>query len=122
MNDNKTGHEPLFRVVKRAEKTRNQIFLLRFEAVILSLIAGAVFIACIGYNPIEIYSTIIEGAFRSKMAIQATVKYAIPLTIASLGITLAFKMKFWNIGAEGQIIVGAIFASYFALFHANWNH
>ncbi len=42
--------------------------------------------------------------------------------IASLGVTLAFKMKFWNIGAEGQIIMGGIFASYFALFHANWNH
>ena len=56
------------------------------------------------------------------MAIQATVKIMIPLLIASLGVTLAFKMKFWNIGAEGQIIMGGIFASYFALFHANWNH
>ena len=122
MANQKAVREPLFRVVKRAEKTRNQIFLLRFEAVILSLIAGAVFILCIGYNPLEIYSTIISGAFRSKMAIQATVKYAIPLTISSLGVTLAFRMRFWNIGAEGQIIVGAIFASYFALFHADWPH
>lgn len=114
--------EPLFRIVKRAEKTRKQVFVLRIEAVLLSLLAGAIFIIAIGYNPLDIYKTIISGAFRSKMAIQATVKYAIPLTISSLGITLAFKMRFWNIGAEGQIIMGAVFASYFALFCSGWNH
>lgn len=117
-----SSHEPLFRVVKRAEKSKREVYLLRFEAVLLSLVAGAVFIMCIGFNPFEIYGTIISGAFRSKMAIQATVKYAIPLTLASLGVTLAFKMRFWNIGAEGQIIMGAVFASYFALFHSYWNH
>jgi len=69
-----------------------------------------------------LYGTIISGAFRSEMAIQATIKFMIPLLISALGITLAFKMKFWNIGAEGQIIMGAIFASYFALFHSNWPH
>ena len=56
------------------------------------------------------------------MALQATVKIMIPLLISSLGVTLAFKMKFWNIGAEGQIIAGAICASYFALWHSDWNH
>lgn len=116
------NHNPIIRIVKRAEKSRGQILLLRLQAVLISLIAGGVFILAIGYNPMEIYGTIISGAFRSKMAIQATVKYAIPLTIASLGVTLAFKMKFWNIGAEGQIIAGATCASYFALFHADWNH
>ena len=84
--------------------------------------AGGLFILCIGQNPFVIYKTIIEGAFRSAMALQATVKIMIPLLISSLGVTLAFKMKFWNIGAEGQIIAGAICASYFALWHSDWNH
>ena len=84
--------------------------------------AGVLFILCIGQNPFVIYKTIIEGAFRSAMALQATVKIMIPLLISSLGVTLAFKMKFWNIGAEGQIIAGAICASYFALWHSDWNH
>lgn len=56
------------------------------------------------------------------MAIQATVKFMIPLLMSSLGVTLAFKMKFWNIGAEGQIIMGAVFASYFALFYSKLPH
>ena len=88
----------------------------------LALVAGGFFNLLIGQNPFVIYKTIVTGAQRSEIAIQATVKNMIPLLIASLGASLAFIMKFWNIGAEGQIIMGGIFASYFALFHANWNH
>lgn len=114
--------EPFIHVIKKAELDRKHIFLLRFFAVFLAILAGGLFIFSLGYNPFTIYKTIIEGAFRSSMAIQATIKIMIPLLITSLGVTLAFKMKFWNIGGEGQIIVGAIFASYFALYHADWNH
>ena len=46
----------------------------------------------------------------------------IPSLISALGVTLAFKMRFWNIGAEGQIIMGAVFATYFGVFHGNWPH
>ena len=114
--------EPIFRMVKRAELPDRQITLLRLSALILALAAGGLFILSVGYNPFLIYGTILSGALRSPMAIQATVKIIVPLLITSLGVTLAFKMRFWNIGAEGQIIMGAVFASYFALFHADWNH
>lgn len=122
--DNKAlySKEPLARIVKRAELPGKKILLLRLSAIVLSLIAGGVFIACIGQNPFIIYQTIISGAFRSVMAFQGTVKIMIPLLISSLGVTLAFKMKFWNIGAEGQIIFGATCASFFALFCSGWNH
>lgn len=114
--------EPLLRVVKRKEMGSKQVIFLRLFAVLLSLVAGGVFILCIGHNPFTIYGTILSGAFRSAMAVQATVKMMIPLLIASLGVTLAFKMKFWNIGAEGQIIFGATCATFFALNFAHWNH
>lgn len=114
--------EPLIRVVKRAERSPRQVTLLRLEALLLSLVAGGVFILCLGHNPLAIYAKILEGAFRSKIAFQGTIKVMIPLLISALGVTLAFKMRFWNIGAEGQIIMGAVCASYFALFHADWNH
>lgn len=123
--ENKRTHktkESSLRVVKRAEMGSRQILMVRLAAVLLSIVAGGLFILLIGHNPFVIYGTILSGAFRSAMAIQATVKIMIPLLIASLGVTLAFKMKFWNIGAEGQIIFGAICASYFALFHSDWNH
>lgn len=115
-------NEPLIRVVKKAELGRTETVILRLEAIALAIVAGGLFILCIGQNPFVIYKTIIEGAFRSAMALQATVKIMIPLLISSLGVTLAFKMKFWNIGTEGQIIAGAICASYFALWHSDWNH
>lgn len=125
-NTKKQAHvsqsEPFARIIKRTELPTKQIVLLRLFAVFLSLVAGGVFIACVGQNPFVIYQTIIAGAFRSVMAFQGTVKIMIPLLISSLGVTLAFKMKFWNIGAEGQIIFGATCATFFALFCSGLNH
>ncbi len=112
--------DPILRTVKRTELSQKKATILRLTALLLALIAGGIFLLCMGYNPFVIYATIVSGAFRSKIAIQGTIKIMIPLFIASLGVTLAFKMQFWNIGAEGQIIVGGIFASYFALFHSDW--
>lgn len=120
--DTVTKNEPRIRTVKRAELPRRQKTGLRLGAFLLAMVAGGIFLLAIGYNPFSVYAGIIGGAFRSKMAVQATVKILIPLVIASLGVAMAFKMRFWNIGAEGQIIMGAIFASYFALFHSDWPH
>lgn len=116
------SREPLIRTAKRADLPRKKVYLLRALALLFALIAGGLFILSIGQNPFVIYATIIQGAFRSTMVIQATIKVMIPLMICALGITLAFKMRFWNIGAEGQMIMGAVFASYFALFHSDWPH
>lgn len=118
----KKNSEPLIRTVKRAERSGKQMLILRLTALLLALVAGGLFVLLIGYNPIEIYATLVSGAFRSKLAIQGTVKIMIPLLITTLGVTPAFRMRFWNIGAEGQMIMGAVFASYFALFHDDLPH
>lgn len=122
---NGTGNkqnEPFARIVKRAELSTGKTVLLRLAAIVLSLIAGGVFILLVGQNPFVIYGTIVSGAVRSVMAFQGTVKVMIPLLVTSLGVTLAFKMKFWNIGGEGQIIFGATCATFFALFCSGLNH
>jgi len=87
---------------------------LRLFAVLVALLIGALFITCLGLNPLNVYNTMIKGALEKKTARVNVIKNAIPLAIVALGITLAFRMKFWNIGAEGQICVGAIAASFFA--------
>ncbi len=110
----------MIRVVKTQEKTARQMAAIRLGAFILALAAGGLFILLLGYNPFAVYGTILSGAFRSKMAVQSTVKFMIPMLIAALGVMLAFKMKFWNIGGEGQLIMGAVFATYFALYHDHW--
>lgn len=120
--------QPLIRIAKRAERTNREKFVLRMISVLVAVVFGGLFILIIGKNPILVYSRIVEGSFVGKnpadpmMPLRETIKIMIPLLISSLGITIAFKMKFWNIGAEGQIIMGGIFASYFALFHADMPH
>lgn len=117
-----TVKAPLIHIVKRKELPLAKTVVLRIVAFILALFAGGLFMLAIGCNPLEVYQTILVGCFRSSAAVQATVKLLIPLVIAALGVSLAFKMKFWNIGAEGQIIMGGVFASYLALYHPNWPH
>lgn len=109
--ENMKKKEPLIRIEKRSERTHNQIMRLRLLSVLLAIVAGGLFILFIGYNPFSVYGTIVSGAFRSTMAFQATIKLMVPLLIPALGITLAFKMRFWNIGAEGQILVGGACAA-----------
>ncbi|HWT26356.1 MAG TPA: ABC transporter permease [Mobilitalea sp.] len=118
----KTKPEPFIRVVKKTEISVGKTLLLSILAFIAAIIAGGIFILALGHNPFAVYATIVKGAWRSKIAIKGTVKIAIPLLIAAIGITPAFQMKFWNIGAEGQIIMGGIFATFFALFFDNLPH
>ena len=118
----KHSGEPFVRVVKKAELSGGKLALFSFGALFLAILVGGVFVLLLGKNPFAVYQSIFLGAFRSPLAIQGTIKIAVPLLISSLAITLAFKMKFWNIGAEGQIIMGGIFASYFALFYDGLPH
>jgi simple sugar transport system permease protein len=61
-----------------------------------------------------VYFGMIKGAFGSAYSIKETIIKAIPLLITALGLAVAFKMQFWNIGGEGQIIMGAFASSFFA--------
>ncbi|MEK6264174.1 MAG: ABC transporter permease [Clostridium sp.] len=103
------------RFVKRAEISKTDSFKIRTIAILLSLLVLAIFLLVIKLNPIDVYAAIIKGSFGTEYTVKQTLIKAIPLIIASLGISIAFKMQFWNIGGEGQILMGALFASYFAL-------
>jgi len=105
----------LYKVVKRSEITQGKSFGIRTAAIILALLTSAVFIMILNLNPLEVYASLIKGAFGSNYRIKQTIITAIPLVITSLGIAIAFKMKFWNIGGEGQIMMGAFAASFFDL-------
>lgn len=84
-------------------------------SVLLALIFSGIFLSLTGYSPLKIYSVMLEGAFGSSYGISETIVKAIPLILASLGVAIAFKMLLWNIGAEGQIYMGAFAASWVAL-------
>lgn len=119
----KKSGEPLVRIARRNELSTGKVWLLRLAAFLLAIAAGGLFMWMMGKNPLTAYGYILKGAFigskRNPLSsIQATIIFTIPLTIVSLGLSLAYKMKFWNIGGEGQIIIGAVCATYFALFHS----
>ncbi len=117
MSDTSTHvRQPLFHMVARDALSPVKAAAYRLLAVVLALVTGGLFLFALGLNPFSVYGTLVSGALGSPSNIKETVKIAIPLCITALGILLAFKMKFWNIGAEGQICVGAIAASYFAYF------
>ena len=103
--------EPLLRIVKRTDISRKKTWIIRIAAVLLALCAGGLLILALGHNPLAVYADMITGSLSTKTTLLATAKIAIPLLGAALAITPAFKMKFWNIGAEGQITAGAIAAT-----------
>ena len=112
-------HEPLIRLAKREMMSPAMVWAIRIGSIVLALILGSFIMAAIGVNPLQAYGTIISGALGKKTAIRQTVKIAVPLLGCALAIAPCFKMRFWNIGAEGQITAGAIAATYFALFWAD---
>ena len=67
MNGQKTNKEPLLRAVKRAERSGRQMLAFRLGAVLISILAGGLFILAIGQNPVTVYGLILNGAFRSKL-------------------------------------------------------
>lgn len=101
----------MIRIVSRPEPSPLRENLLRVAAVACALAASAVIMALIGYNPVDVYAKMIAGSLKTAYRFHETVNKAIPLVVLSLGIAVAFRMKFWNIGAEGQFYLGAFGAS-----------
>jgi simple sugar transport system permease protein len=80
-------------------------------AVLLALLIGAIILALSGANPFEAYGALLEGAFGSQMAIQRTLEKATPLIFTGLAVAFAFKGGLFNIGAQGQLLLGGVFAA-----------
>lgn len=81
-------------------------------AVLLGLIIGAILLILSGANPIEAYGALLKGAFGSPIAIQRTLEKATPLIFSGLAVAFAFKAGLFNIGAQGQLLIGAATAAY----------
>ena len=95
---------------------RKKIWMIRVGSIVIALILGFVPILLTGNNPFSAYGVIIQGSLSRPIYFRQTGKIAVPLLCCALAIAPCFKMRFWNIGAEGQITIGAVFATYFALF------
>lgn len=101
--------EPLFHITKRYAMPWWKSWIIRVIAIVFALIVSAVVtIVLTGQNPVEVYSTMIKGAFGTPRRIWQLFQNVALLLCIALAITPAFKMRFWNIGAEGQVLVGGL--------------
>jgi len=102
---------------EKRDKTPIQLRLLvPAVSVLLGLLVGSVVMLVARVNPLKAYGAIVKGAFGSGYTFSETMVIAVPLILISAGLCLVYRMKFLNIGAKGQYIIGAICGSYLALF------
>ena len=104
------SHEPLVIMAKRGEMLPAwKSWGIRVIAFFLSLIVSGIIIMMVsGLNPAAVFATMFDGAVGTSKRAWVTVRDAMTLLCIAVGLAPAFKMRFWNIGAEGQILVGAI--------------
>ncbi|MCI8589811.1 MAG: ABC transporter permease [Clostridiales bacterium] len=113
--------EPLFRLSRRAQMVWYKAWLIRAVALCIALILSALLIYAITkMNPFKVYGTMLKGAFGDSLFVKraghlslnrtawTTLRDVMTLLCISVGLAPAFKMRFWNCGAEGQVLVGGI--------------
>jgi len=89
--------------------------LLPLLSVFSALLVGAIVLVLLNKNPIEAYTVLITGAFTNKNGLADTLVKATPLMLVALGIAISFRGGVINIGAEGQLVMGALLATYLAV-------
>ena len=129
----KSPYEPLpVNIPKRSSKLHVIPYRLEYDphkksggwwvpvaSVAVALLLGAIFILLNGMNPVAVYTKMLDGAFGSSFGISETIVKAIPLLLCGLGVAIAYKISVWNIGAEGQFILGAIGATAVTIYFPN---
>ncbi len=105
----------IVRIERRLEVPRWLTWLSPVLSVAVALVLGGFLLAGAGVDPVRAYTNMLEAAFLQPYSLSDTTVKATPLILAGLGVALAFRMKQWNIGAEGQLYLGAWAAAGVAL-------
>jgi ABC-type uncharacterized transport system permease subunit len=90
---------------------RVNVWRVTVSSVVLALVVCGIFIAANGMNPFPVYKKLLSGAFGSTFGLTETLVKSIPLLLCGLGVSIAYRISVWNIGAEGQFAAGAIAAT-----------
>jgi simple sugar transport system permease protein len=94
--------------------------LIRIGAVVAALLVCAIVIISVtDLNPFEVYGGIINGALGTKRRVWVTIRDLLVLLLVAVGLVPAFKMRFWNIGAEGQILMGGLASAALMIYCSN---
>ena len=105
----KMNHAPLIHISKRAALPWQKAWGIRGVALLFALVlCGIITMLLTGENPFEIYAAIFDGGFGTARKAWVLFQNLAVLLCISLAVTPAFKMRFWNIGAEGQVLAGGL--------------
>ncbi len=109
MSVNHKKKEPLFHIAKRDALPWQKAWLIRIAALAAALVlCGMITMLVTHENPFSVYATMIKGNFGTQGRIWNLLQNIAMLLCVSLAVTPAFKMRFWNIGAEGQVLIGGL--------------
>lgn len=100
---------PTFHITKRASIVWWKAWIIRIIAVAAALVVcGILTLALTGLNPLSVYESMIDGAVGTTRRVWGLLQNVAMLLCVAVAVTPAFKMKFWNIGAEGQVLIGGL--------------
>ena len=100
---------PVLHISKRSATVWYQAWAIRGAAIVLAMVVSAIVTTALtSLNPLEVFKTMFVGAFGTSRKIWILAQNIAILLCVSLAVTPAFKMRFWNIGGEGQILVGGL--------------
>ena len=103
-------------ISKRDTISRGKAWTIRAIAILLALIVdGIIIYAIVKMNPLKVYVSLASGAFGTSKRMWFTIRDCMILTCIAIGLAPAFKMRFWNIGAEGQMLVGGIATAFWMI-------
>jgi len=105
-----------FKIEERSSVSNSRVLLTSILAILAALIIVGIFFQFYGVSAFKAYRLIFSGSLGSRFGLAEIVRRAIPLLLCGVGLTLAFRALFWNIGAEGQLLIGAVAATGIALF------
>ena len=106
----------VFKFEKRLETSHFSFLFVLVSSIVFALLFGALLLLMAGANPIDAYWAMLKGSFGTSYNLSETLVRATPLIFTGLSVTIAFRMRFWNIGAEGQLVIGGVAAVGTALF------
>ena len=105
----KSRKEPMIRISKRTNISNGKAWGIRAIALLLALVvSGFIIFIIVKLSPLKIYAAMFDGAFGTTKRAWATIRDSMMMLCIGIGLAPAFKMKFWNIGAEGQVLMGGI--------------
>ena len=120
MSSQISNAEPLVRIAKREGATFPQKVLVRAVAILLALVVDAFFIYFVtGLNPISVYRVMWNGTFMNTTRFSWAMRDLSSLLCIAIALAPAFKMRFWNIGAEGQVLIGGLVTALIMVYFGN---